>query len=124
MIPSDSPAARSGPWTSLWVVAALSLFAQLWLCQFFSFGQEVPESLDGGGADNPRRGCFRVADGCARMAPPIAETLRDGGVPAQGNPGFRQLPPDPPAKIKGQNQAPDLFRLFKGVVVSARTRGF
>jgi hypothetical protein len=35
-----------GRWTSLWVVASLSLFAQLWLCQFFSFGELVPISLD------------------------------------------------------------------------------
>ena len=43
----DSPAAaRSGPWTSLWIVALLSLLAQLWLCQFFSFGERLPLSLD------------------------------------------------------------------------------
>ncbi len=39
---SDSP----GPWISLWVVAFLSLIAQLALCQFFSFGQSVPVSID------------------------------------------------------------------------------
>ncbi len=33
-------------WTSLWVVALLSLLAQLWLCQFFSFGERVPVSID------------------------------------------------------------------------------
>jgi hypothetical protein len=42
----SAPAARSGRWTSLWVVALLSLAAQLYLCQFFSFGQKVPESID------------------------------------------------------------------------------
>jgi hypothetical protein len=43
--PRLSPAAP-GRWTSLWVVALLSLVAQLYLCQFFSFGQKVPESID------------------------------------------------------------------------------
>lgn len=38
--------AAPGRWTSLWVVALLSLVAQLYLCQFFSFGQKVPESID------------------------------------------------------------------------------
>lgn len=33
-------------WTSLWIVALLSLIGQLWLCQFFSFGERVPLSLD------------------------------------------------------------------------------
>jgi len=35
-----------GPWISLWVTALLSLVAQLALCQFFSFGQTVPVSID------------------------------------------------------------------------------
>jgi len=34
------------PWTSLWVVAFVSLLIQLWICQFFSFGEQVPESID------------------------------------------------------------------------------
>jgi len=42
----DSPPVRQGPWLSLWIVALLSLAAQLALCQFFSFGQEVPLSID------------------------------------------------------------------------------
>jgi len=42
----DSSPARPGPWTSLWVVALLSLVAQLWLCQFFSFGERVPVTID------------------------------------------------------------------------------
>ena len=42
----DSPSAPQGPWTSLWIVALISLVAQLWLCQFFSFGERVPISLD------------------------------------------------------------------------------
>jgi len=42
----DSPSAPLGRWTSLWVVALLSLLAQLWLCQFFSFGERVPISID------------------------------------------------------------------------------
>ncbi len=42
----DRPAAPLGPWTSLWVVALLSLVAQLALCQFFSFGEKVPISID------------------------------------------------------------------------------
>ena len=41
---------RSSPppdrWTSLWIVALISLVAQLALCQFFSFGARVPLSLD------------------------------------------------------------------------------
>ncbi len=42
----DSPPAHPGPWTSLWGVALVSLLAQLWLCQFFSFGERVPVSID------------------------------------------------------------------------------
>ena len=37
---------KEGRWTSLWVVALVSLLAQLWLCQFFSLGQTVPETID------------------------------------------------------------------------------
>jgi hypothetical protein len=40
------PPVRPGPWTSLWIVALLSLLGQLWLCQFFSFGDRVPVSID------------------------------------------------------------------------------
>jgi Bacterial membrane protein YfhO len=43
---SDSPSAAPSRWTSLWIVALLSLLAQLALCQFFSFGGSVPVSLD------------------------------------------------------------------------------
>jgi hypothetical protein len=35
-----------GPWVSLWIVALLSLLGQLWICQFFSFGERVPISID------------------------------------------------------------------------------
>src|ERR1700683_896306 len=42
----DSPHAQADRWTSLWVVALLSLLAQMALCQFFSFGERVPVSLD------------------------------------------------------------------------------
>jgi hypothetical protein len=42
----DSPSSQPGRWTSLWVVALLSLLAQMALCQFFSFGERVPVSLD------------------------------------------------------------------------------
>ena len=38
--------ARPGLWTSLWIVALVSLLAQLCLCQFFTFGERVPVSLD------------------------------------------------------------------------------
>ncbi len=41
-----SPSVPPGRWTSLWVVAGLSFLAQLWLCQFFSFGQNVPIAID------------------------------------------------------------------------------
>ena len=37
---------REGPWTSLGVVALLSLTAQLWICEFFSLGDRVPVSID------------------------------------------------------------------------------
>jgi len=43
---SNRPSAAQGPWTSLWVVALVSLLAQMWMCQFFSFGERVPVSLD------------------------------------------------------------------------------
>jgi hypothetical protein len=44
---SDSPvSAREGRWTSLCVVALVSLLVQLGLCRFFSFGEWVPLSLD------------------------------------------------------------------------------
>ena len=43
--PDNAPAAANR-WTSLWVVALLSLLAQLALCQFFSFGDKVPISID------------------------------------------------------------------------------
>jgi hypothetical protein len=46
MKPPDSAPVRLGSWTSLWVVALVSLLAQLGLCQFFSFGGRVPVSLD------------------------------------------------------------------------------
>jgi hypothetical protein len=46
MTSSGSPASKPGPWISLWVGAGISLLFQLGLCQFFSFGQNVPESLD------------------------------------------------------------------------------
>jgi len=43
----DSPvSAREGRWTSLWGTALVSLLAQLGLCQFFSFGEQVPVSID------------------------------------------------------------------------------
>jgi hypothetical protein len=42
---SDRPA-RTGRWTSLWVVALLSFAAQLALCQFFTFGDKLPFSED------------------------------------------------------------------------------
>ena len=41
-----TPPAHPGRWTSLGVVALLSLLGQLWLCQFFTFGQYVPETID------------------------------------------------------------------------------
>jgi len=42
----DSPPARQGPWISLQVTALISLLAQLAICQFFSFGQKAPVSID------------------------------------------------------------------------------
>jgi len=42
----DSTITREGPWISLWVVAFISLLGQLALCQFFSFGQLVPMTID------------------------------------------------------------------------------
>ena len=43
---SDSASTRPGPWISLWIVALLSLLAQLAYCQFFTFGERVPVSID------------------------------------------------------------------------------
>ena len=43
--PLSSPVSGEA-WTSLWIVALLSLIAQLALCQFFSFGSAVPLSID------------------------------------------------------------------------------
>lgn len=43
---SDRSVARHDRWTSLWAVALVSLVAQLWLLQFFSFGERVPASID------------------------------------------------------------------------------
>jgi hypothetical protein len=46
-LPDSSPVRqRQRPWLSLWIVALISLLAQLWLCQFFSFGKIVPLSID------------------------------------------------------------------------------
>ncbi len=45
-LPDRRASATQGPWISLWVVALVSLLAQLWLCEFFSFGQRVPVSID------------------------------------------------------------------------------
>ncbi len=42
----DTTTPREGTWLSLWVVAFLSLVAQLALCGFFSFGQLVPMTID------------------------------------------------------------------------------
>lgn len=45
----DSPAAVAAPrrpWPLLWVTAIVSLIGQLALCQFFSFDQRVPLSID------------------------------------------------------------------------------
>jgi len=44
--PVKSVPVREGRWTSLWIVAFASLVAQLWICQFFSFGVDVPTSID------------------------------------------------------------------------------
>jgi Bacterial membrane protein YfhO len=44
--PDRSVSPRQDRWTSLWIVALVSLLAQLWLCQFFSFGERVPASID------------------------------------------------------------------------------
>jgi hypothetical protein len=69
-----------GPWTSLWVVALLSLVAQLALCQFFSFGQRVPISLDVDPCNLwkyayhfPPRGEYLVLNwlGIANLPPPL-----------------------------------------------------
>jgi len=43
--PVSSPP-RPSAWISLWVVALVSLLGQLWLCQFFTFGKNVPETID------------------------------------------------------------------------------
>lgn len=43
---SETSSPHPRRWTSLWVVAFLSLMAQLALCQFFTFGREVPYTID------------------------------------------------------------------------------
>lgn len=45
-LPDRRASVTQGPWISLWVVALVSLLAQLGLCQFFSFGDRVPISID------------------------------------------------------------------------------
>jgi hypothetical protein len=45
MTPPDTTTS-TGRWTSLWIVAVISLLGQLAICQFFSFGVYVPESID------------------------------------------------------------------------------
>jgi hypothetical protein len=44
-VPPAAPAPRQ-PWPSLWIIALASLVAQLALCQFFTFGQTVPFTID------------------------------------------------------------------------------
>jgi hypothetical protein len=44
MTPTDTTSTNR--WTSLWIVAVISLLGQLALCQFFSFGTYVPETID------------------------------------------------------------------------------
>jgi hypothetical protein len=51
--PRPAAPVESGRWTSLWVVALLSLIGQLWVCQFFAqdaathgFGETIPFSED------------------------------------------------------------------------------
>jgi hypothetical protein len=44
-VPADARARRQ-PWPSLWATALVSLVAQLALCQFFSFGRNVPLTID------------------------------------------------------------------------------
>ncbi len=46
MEPSPAVASPRQPWPSLWVTALVSLVAQLALCQFFTFGQKVPFTID------------------------------------------------------------------------------
>ena len=72
--------AKSGRWVSLWVVSLLSLLAQLWMCQFFSFGERVPLSLDVDPSNLwkyayhfPPQGEFLVCNwlGMANLPPPL-----------------------------------------------------
>ena len=42
----EEPSSPRQAWPALWLVALASLFVQLWLCQFFTFGQRVPVSID------------------------------------------------------------------------------
>jgi hypothetical protein len=78
----DSPvaAARRQPWPSLWATALVSLLAQLALCQFFSFGQRVPISIDVNPCNLwkyayhfPPRGEFLTLNwfGIANLPPPL-----------------------------------------------------
>jgi len=46
MTSPDSTNPGKDRWISLWIVAFLSLLCQLAICQFFSFGQLVPTTID------------------------------------------------------------------------------
>jgi len=79
MTSPDSTITREGPWTSLWVVAFLSLLAQLALCQFFSFGQSVPMTIDMNPSNLwklayhfPPTGVFLVQNWLGNANPPYA----------------------------------------------------
>ena len=71
---------RAPRWIYLWVVAAISFLAQLWLLQFFTFGQKVPLSLDVDPSNLwkyayqfPPRGDFLILNwlGMANLPPPL-----------------------------------------------------
>jgi hypothetical protein len=78
--PAAEPAAPRQPWPSLWATALVSLLLQLALCQFFTFGQRVPLSIDVNPCNLwkyayhfPPRGEFLVLNwlGIANLPPPL-----------------------------------------------------
>lgn len=86
-----NPTAESGRWISLWVAALLSLLAQLWMCQFFSFGARVPLSLDVDPSNLwrfayhfPPQGSFLVYNwlGIANLPPPLNPFGLGANLPA------------------------------------------
>ena len=88
---SPAEAAPRRPWPSLWAAALVSLVAQLALCQFFSFGRDVPYTIDINPSNIwkytyhfPPRGEFLTLNwfGLANLPPTLNPLQLRGGAPA------------------------------------------